>query len=322
MNGLMKLNVLHSGYIKVINPLTDEVITGLVTGDFGFSVIANDIPSADSVTIGEIGAGEYNWYHVATVLGSRKITISYDLDIYGITQSLKWPFAFEVVANDLQDVYDLSELIYQAVLLISPGTGSELVSVFAKELISELPVPEADYEIWDENNLIRLHSGTDPDADGQQDFLLNPGNYNIRLRKVSWNFPTVVPITVLSGGLSETIHGEKLVPSSPPAPDLCVIWGYTIGVNGEVLPEATVKATIKNPEVFQDMSKIADADNETTSDINGYFELALIPNELFSPLDTKYSFVVEKGDFRFESPGIVPNTTSAEFKNILVSEDP
>ena len=186
MNGLMKLNVEHSGHFKVVNPLTNLPITGLIDSDFESLVIANDSISADMVGIEEVdsdlAAGEYLWNHTATVLGSRKITIKFELEIENIPFPLEWPFSFAVVQNNLQDVYD-------AIQLITPGTGSELVSVFAKELTSDLPVPEADYEIWDENNLIRLHSGTDPDADGQQDFLLNPGNYNIRLRKVYWNFP-------------------------------------------------------------------------------------------------------------------------------------
>jgi len=312
----MKLNVINAGFFKVINPLTNNVVFGLTSPDFGrYVLIAGGVVSSDAIFITEsVFPGEYVWTHTPTALGPRKIVITLDLDIGGITHTFEWPFVFSVVEHDIDEVYD-------AIQLITPGTGSELVSVFAKELISDLPVPEADYEIWDSANLIRLHSGTDPDSDGQQDFLLNPGDYNIRLRKVSWNFPTVVPITVPSGGLSETIYGEKLVPSSPPSPSTCVVWGYTIGVNGEILPEATVKAILKNPEVFQDMSKIADTDNETTSDINGYFQLALLPNEILSPANSRYSFIVEKDDFRFESPGVVPNTTSVEFKNVLVEDN-
>lgn len=315
MNGLMKLDTEHSGYIKVINPITLETITGLISADFDFRILANDTISSDSISIEEIDNGDYIWYHTPSELGSRKITISLELILNGVTEILEWPFSFSVVKNNLQDVYD-------AVQLIVPGLGSELVSILAKELISDLPVPEADYEIWDENNLIRLHSGTDPDANGQQDFLLNPGDYNIRLRKVFWNFPTLVPITVTPGGLTETIYGEKFSPIAPPAPNLCVIYGYTIGVNGEIITEAIVKTTLKNPEVFQDMSKIVDIDNETTSDINGYFELILIPNAQFSIPDSKYLLEIDKGDFHIEFDIIVPDTSSARFRDIIVFNDP
>ena len=307
----MKLNTENTGYIKVINPLSNEPVIGLTQEDFSYLILANDATSTDIIVITEIGSGNYLWSHTPTILGSRKITISLELEISGVTQYFEWSLSFSVIAHDLEDVYN-------AIQLITPGTGSELLSVYAKENISDLPIPEADYEIWDENNLIRLHSGTDPNADGQQDFLLNPGNYNIRLRKAYWNFPIIVPITIPEGGLIETIYGDRLTPSPPPSPDLCVVYGYTIKINGEVLPEATVKATLKSPEVFLDISKIADIDNETTSDMNGYFELILIPNTQFDIPDTKYSFEVSKESYKFERDGIVPNFPSAEFKNILV----
>lgn len=323
MNKLI-LNEDNQGYIFVPDPATNYKSgkAGLIQSDFTISVIVNETyQPTEIVTINEIPgkAGWYSWTYSPSLLGSGAIEIIVELYIipdYGL-ETLRFSETFEVVKYHSDSAF---QTIIDLLNSIVPGLGSELVSVLAKESISELPVPEADYEIWDENNLIRLHSGTDPDANGQQDFLLNPGNYYIRLRKAFWNFPALVPITVTEGGLTETIYGEHFSPSSPPAPYLCVIYGYTIGVNGEIISEATVKATLKNPEVFQDISKIANITNETTSDINGYFELILLPNEQFDIPDSKYLFEVTKDDFHFESAGIVPNTTSAEFRNIIVDD--
>jgi len=319
MNSMMKINEPHSGYIKITHPLTNLPITGLIQGDFDIQVLSNNFISSDTVIIVETNSvtvpGEYYWTHTATELGSRRIEMKHEVNINGSPFILKWRFSFGVVEQDLQDVYDKVDSL-------TIGEGSELVTIYAKETGTELPIPEADYEIWDEGNLIRLHSGNDSDNDGNQEFNLNPGDYKVKLRKSFWNFPVVVDLIVPPGGTYLIIHGERLLPSSPSVPGLCVVFGYTYGVNGRKLPGAIISAKLTDPSAFADSLKIAKMTSETVSNSEGYFELELIPNDDYKPTDTKYIFTVtktEKGkdDFRWEQRGVVPDQPSADFKNIV-----
>jgi len=310
----MKINEPHSGYIKVIHPLTRLPITGLTVGDFDISVLSNNLVSSDSVTIVETNpvtvAGEYYWTHIATELGSRRIEIKFEIEINTTPFLLEWRFSFAVIEKDLQDAYDRVDSL-------TIGEGSEPIMIYAKETGTELPIPEADYEIWDESNSIRLHSGDDSDNNGNQEFNLNPGNYKVKLRKSLWNFPVVADLWVPVGGTNLTIYGERLLPSSPSVPGLCVVFGYTYGVNGRKLPGATISAKLTDLSAFADSLKIAKMTSETVSNSEGYFELELIPNSDYKPTDTKYIFTVTKEDFRWEQKGIVPDQPSVNFKNIV-----
>lgn len=212
---------------------------------------------------------------------------------------------------------DTLETISGQIDTLQQGSGSEAVTIYAKETSTENPIPEADYEIWDEGNSIRLHSGGDLDNNGNQDFNLNPGDYKVKLRKSFWNFPVVTDLVVPTGGVNLIIHGERLLPSSPSVPGLTVIYGYTYGINRRKLPGATISAKLTDPSAFADSLKIAKMTNSTVSNSEGYFELELIPNSDYKPTGTQYIFIVTKKEYRWEQKGTVPDQPSIEFKNIV-----
>jgi len=314
MSELMKLNTLYGGSLKLFNPLTRQPVTGKLPGDFAHTVYSNDSLSLDPVMVVEIlpsGNGEYYWTHTATELGYRKIMIETEIIISGITFRLSFPFSFEVVKNDLQDVYDKIDSL-------AAGEGSEPVIIYAKETGSELPIPEVDYEIWDESNSVRLHSGEDSNNNGNQEFNLNPGNYKVKLRKPYWNFPFITDLIVLTGGTELTIHGDRLLPSVPSDPNLCVVYGYAYGVNGQKLPGAGIVAELSDLSAFKNSIKIAEMTNEASSNEEGYFELELIPNSKLEPEGSRYSFKITKdGIYLWTVRGTVPDQASAQFRDII-----
>jgi len=200
------------------------------------------------------------------------------------------------------------------------SSGSEAVTIYAKEETTENPIPESYFEIWDASNSVRLYRDEDSDADGTAIFNLAPGEYKVRIRKPFWDFPTYSDLTVPAGGTSLTVHATFFSPSAPPGPDLCVVYGWVIDTQNNKIEGATIKATLDNDEVFDEGSqKVSDMIVETTSNTEGYFELALISNLKYSIPGTRYEFEITKADqgYRWRKMGVVPDLDNAKLEDIV-----
>lgn len=310
----IKKDIIFSSTLTIKHPITGEAWTGINPGDFDYLTYRGAIPAGLTLSFSEIPLlGKYVWAFTPDIINPLHIEIS--LNIFDLLDlqlpPYRWQFNFNVVEHDLEDVYDKIDSL-------AAGEGSEPVIIYAKETGSELPIPEADYEIWDESNSVRLHSGEDSDNNGNQEFNLNPGNYKVKLRKPYWNFPIVTDLTVPVGGTDLTIHGERLLPSVPSDPNLCVVYGYLYGVDGQKLPGANIVAELNDLSAFKNSIKIAEMTNEAVSNEEGYFELELIPNSKLEPEGSLYSFKITKnGIYLWTVRAEVPDQASAQFRDII-----
>lgn len=306
----MKKGELWRDYIYVEDPDTGNPVIGLVNGDFGHTIIVNGTVSAETLTLTEVDAvnakGEYKIEHTPVASGDRQLIIEYT------PLELRWSGTYDVADVDIDDISDQIETLQQ-------GSGSETATIYAKETSTENPIPEAYFEIWDESDTTRLHRDEDSDANGTAVFNLAPGSYKVRIRKPFWDFPTSSDLTVPSGGTSLTIHATHFSPSAPSGPDLCVVYGFLIDTQNNKVSGATISARLDNDEAFSESQKIADMVIETTSDSEGYFELALIPNSKLSIEDTKYEFTVLKAseNYQWRKRGAVPDQDNANIEDVV-----
>jgi len=210
--------------------------------------------------------------------------------------------------------------IFDGVESLQQGSGSETATIYAKETTTENPIPEAYFEIWDESNSTRLYRDEDSDANGTAIFNLAPGNYKVKIRKPFWDFPTYTDLTVPVGGTSLTVHATLFSPSAPPGPDLCVVYGWVIDTQNNKIFDAIIKATLDNDDAFDEGSqKVADMTIETTSNLEGYFELVLIPNSKYSITGTKYEFEIVKVEegYGWRKLGVVPDLDNVKLEDVV-----
>ena len=138
------------------------------------------------------------------------------------------------------------------------------------------------------------------DASGEATFALDNDTLLVRLYKPGWSF-TVPETLKVFVDTDTTYYGAHFDPGSPPAPDLCRVYGWIKDINDLPLSGAKVKAGIDAVPLRYQNVLISPYFRETTTDSDGYWYLDLFPNSILIPDTTSYTF------FIYGSRGIILN---------------
>lgn len=153
------------------------------------------------------------------------------------------------------------------------GTGSSQID-FTIEDTGSNPIQGAQVDIYDAANTIFL-TRLFTDINGQVSLAIDDGSYNVRLFASGYSFTVPEPLLVAGDG-AVTFVGTNLITITPPsAPDLCVIFGTIRDAAGQVVAGACVEAFADTPQVVSG-TQYGERIAQTTTDVNGYFELELV----------------------------------------------
>jgi hypothetical protein len=155
------------------------------------------------------------------------------------------------------------------------------------------------------------------DVSGNAVFALNDGSYDVILRKNLVSFTVPEPLTVAGTG-TYPFTGVLIVPSVPTQPNTCVVYGTVIDDGGNLVSGAAISIKETNDNTFSNNQKIV-LSTETTSDVNGFWQLEKIRSSQLDPIDSSYEAIITYGDgaFRYVTAITVPDADSAEFTTTI-----
>lgn len=188
------------------------------------------------------------------------------------------------------------------------GTGNRAITIHVQDAVA---APIADV-------LVRVGTASDTtDPSGDVNFALDDGDYDVILRKDFVTFTVPEPLTV-AGDATQNYTGIVFAPSVPTQPGTCVVYGNVIDIGVDPVLGATIEIKETDSSTFSNAQKIV-ADKETTSDVDGYWQIEVIRSSELTPLNSPYQVVIENGDGSFRRTEIitVPDQDSAEYSTII-----
>ena len=303
------LGQVHTGVFYVFDGL-DQPVAGEV-GNFVVTMTVDGVPKAKTVTITEVDnvnrKGEYQYSFTADEKRIWYLHITHPT--YG---TVGWDENFRVVDKLAEDI-DLQNL----------GSGDRVVEITVEDGTTSNPIVGALVKVYNDTSTTLIAIGnTDPD--GEITFNLYDGDYKVYISKIGqYTFTVPEDLTVVADppppDVVITYQGSPVVPSSPPTPDTCVVYGWELtpdGAGATVDIEAEIMASTyflqTNPHVIRKVT--------TTSDPNhangpGYWELVITKTVEFAGDDeVTYKFTIDEqrqGDYA------VPDQTSVAFKDMI-----
>ena len=137
-------------------------------------------------------------------------------------------------------------------------------------------------------------SGLHTDINGKLIVSLDPGSFWIEVFANGFN-PEFDTLVVADGGGTVMLLMDRFDPGTPPDPGLCRVYGWVYDISGDSLADIDVTAEI--PREFHPVKYsnvvITPFSKSTTTDINGYWQLDLIPSLALSGGDVEYLFTVK-----------------------------
>ena len=221
------------------------------------------------------------------------------IDVW-ISSLLPWEFASEVTSL--------------TILAAVEPQGNRLVTIHIEDS-GALPIPDTFVRITDAAGLITIATGT-TDVSGDLELALDDGDYTAVLRKAFVNFTVPEPFTVAGDGTFDFI-GNDISPSAPTQPDTCVVFGVVIDDGGTPVEGAKIFINETDKKTFANTQKIV-KDKQTTSDVNGFWELEIIRSSALDISDNPYKAVIKASSFKVSFDIIVPDQDTAEFSTTIV----
>jgi len=146
-----------------------------------------------------------------------------------------------------------------------------------------VPLPETQVDIWDSGMTGLIWSGT-TDVAGQVNVAINPGTYNVLLRRHRTVF-TVPEILTVVGPAPVTVQytGAELSLVTPTNPDTCVVFGDIFDIDGvpddQVSPESIIITARRTRSPIATGTRLYSLDpSEVRADASGHFEILLARN--------------------------------------------
>lgn len=174
-----------------------------------------------------------------------------------------------------------------------PDSGANQVIVRVKSESDSAVIPGAGIAVWnsDQSAFLRLKS-SDTDS-GKATFALDNGIYNLRVQAYKFQFDVPIRIGV-SGNKDTTIYATEFTPSPPPSENMVIVYGYldSVGLAGT---RAKISCTIHTQNLRVGSMLLAHHSYTKTvyTDVHGYWEMALYPNDAITPSGTLYHFIIE-----------------------------
>lgn len=167
------------------------------------------------------------------------------------------------------------------------GTGSYPVTVIAFDSGNAQAVPGTELSVYNSSLDVLLAIGA-TDNDGGTSFNLDAGSYVVSATAPGYSFDTDHPLTI-TGADYDTIFGSRFNPGTPASADLCRVYGYFQGIDGQPIEDVQVTAHIAAGVVRHNSTIISPYRAGALTDTNGYFQLDLIPSDELTPAGTKYN---------------------------------
>ncbi|MEI6632829.1 MAG: hypothetical protein WCP22_03310 [Chlamydiota bacterium] len=193
--------------------------------------------------------------------------------------------------------------------------GSNVVNVKCQSAdATPLPIVSAQVQCRDSSSGALLYYAT-TSVSGIATMNLDPGSYKFYAYKLgSYIFSNPQTLTVDEDPENVTVTGTIFSPSMPPAPDICVVYGWAYDAHGNLQPIATVKVTFSSNYGTYGNNQIVKKTWTGTANSSAYWEVPCVPNSLIYPDDTSYTF--EIGTFKYAGI-VVPDLSSIAFDQAL-----
>ncbi len=194
------------------------------------------------------------------------------------------------------------------ILAVVTGTGNRVITIHVQDTLTS-PLQDV---------LVRIGEASQTtDVSGDAVFALDDGDYDVILRKQFVTFTVPESLTV-AGDATATYTGTVVTPSAPTQPDTCVVFGTVIDDGGDPVQDADIFINETDNSTFSNAQKLV-KNKQTTSDVNGFWELEVIRSSELDPNTSSYEAIISYGDgaFRFVTSITVPNLDNVEFSTIV-----
>ncbi len=122
---------------------------------------------------------------------------------------------------------------------------------------------------------------------GTVDFNLDSGKYILATTAPGYLF-NVYDTIVVSGSGVDSVSGYSFDPGVPIADDLCRVYGFIYGIDGQAIEGVAVTAALPEGVARYGTAIISPYRVSTATDSTGYFYLDLIPSNSLIPSQTEY----------------------------------
>jgi len=194
--------------------------------------------------------------------------------------------------------------------------GAYQTTMTINDSVTSLPIPDVQVYVKNVDQSLIINKGI-TGVDGKYVVGLGEGIYKIILRKSFVDFTIPETITVTSSGTNTfTLEGSGFNASSPTQPETCVVFGTVIDLSGNYVKGAKVIASEPNGSRYNGTNKVVKLNKQTTTDINGYFELELIKSSQLTPQGTMYKIEITYPGLVYSKNVLIPDASTVEFSTL------
>ncbi len=194
------------------------------------------------------------------------------------------------------------------------ASGPGLVDIEVVDSNTTLPIPDVRVFVKNEDKSLTLSRGT-TDAQGTHTLGLTDGTYNLFFQKSFVDFAADNPMVVV-GDSTVVYQGTTFAATSPGSPDTCVVYGWVIGIDGNPVKNAKVKATETESARYNGVYKLGKLTDSVRTDTNGYWELELIQSSNLTPAGIKYTVAITYPGLTYTKDILVPDAATVEFSTL------
>jgi len=166
------------------------------------------------------------------------------------------------------------------------GDGSYPVSLAARDSVGGQMVPGVKVSLYNAGMTALMAIGA-TGSDGVVRFNVDSGAYVVSPFAPGYVFSAYDTILV-AGATVDTVIGVRFNPGNPASPNLCRMYGFFYGLDGQPVEGVTVTAALTGGAVRHDSLIISPFERVAVSDSAGYFYIDLIPSNDFDPSGTAY----------------------------------
>ncbi len=185
------------------------------------------------------------------------------------------------------------------------------VTITVEDSVTTNPVETVIVQVWNDAETTRLKMDV-TDVLGQVVFTLPDANYKVYLRKLGhYTFASLPKSLTVFGDMPVTYQGDPFLPSVPPTPQTCVVYGWTYDT-GDNPVSVGIKANLVEPDQFTDdgVQVIKGVQATSSSAADGYWELILTRSGEYTAPTVWYSFRINGV---FMRAYVIPDQDSVAF---------
>jgi len=166
------------------------------------------------------------------------------------------------------------------------GDGVVPVAVAVRDTVADQPVPGVRITIHNESLETIIAQGA-TNSGGYRTFNLDVGRYIISSFAPGYVFTGQDTLDV-TGPVADTVRGYSFDPGNPSAPNLCRVYGYIYGIDGQPVENVSISAELVGGVVLYGSMIVSPFRRNAVTDSSGYFYLDLIPSGDLDPSGTQY----------------------------------